>query len=48
MYKLEPTKAFEKSLKRLSGDERRAVAGKLKILSQNLFIRPSEQKRFKD
>ena len=37
MYRLEPTKAFKKSLKKLSGDEQRTVAGKLKILAQNPF-----------
>jgi len=51
MYKLEPTKAFEKSLKKLSGDEQRAVAGKLKILSQNPFhpsLRTKKVQRLKD
>jgi mRNA-degrading endonuclease YafQ of YafQ-DinJ toxin-antitoxin module len=37
MYKLEPTKAFEKGLKKLSGNEQRAVAAKLRILTQDPF-----------
>ena len=37
MYKLEPTKAFEKGLKKLSGKEQQAVANKLKILAENPF-----------
>ncbi|MDR1299628.1 MAG: type II toxin-antitoxin system RelE/ParE family toxin [Oscillospiraceae bacterium] len=37
MYKLEPTKAFEKDLKKLSGNEQRAVASKLRVLAQNPF-----------
>ena len=37
MYKLEPTKAFEKSLKKLSGNEQRAVAGKLMMLTKDPF-----------
>ena len=37
MYNLEPTKAFKKSLKKLSGNEQRTVAGKLKILAKNPF-----------
>jgi len=37
MYNLEPTKAFKKSLKKLSGNEQRTVAGKLKILAKDPF-----------
>jgi mRNA-degrading endonuclease RelE of RelBE toxin-antitoxin system len=37
LYSLEPTKAFEKGLKELSGSEQRAIAGKLKILAQDPF-----------
>ena len=37
MYKLEYSKAFEKSLKKLSGSEQRIVAGKLRILIENPF-----------
>jgi len=37
MFKFEPTKAFEKSLKKLSGIEQRALAGKLTVLAQNPF-----------
>jgi len=35
MYKLEYTKAFAKSLKKISGNEQQAVAVKLKILIEN-------------
>jgi len=37
MYNLEPTKTFTKSLKKLSGSEQKAVAGKLKLLTQNPY-----------
>lgn len=37
MFRLEPTRAFEKSLKRLSKDEQRAVAKKLAILANDPF-----------
>ena len=37
MYKLEPTKSFAKSLKKLSGNEIRAVANKLKLLAKNPY-----------
>lgn len=37
MYSLEPTKAFTKSLKKLSQNEQKAVARKLVLLAQNPF-----------
>ena len=37
MYKFEYSKAFNKSLKKLSANERRAVFVKLKILMENPF-----------
>ena len=37
MYKLEPSKAFEKSLKKLSTNEQRIVAEKLKFLIKDPF-----------
>lgn len=37
MYKLELTRAFEKSLRKLSAVEQRAVSGKLKILVEDPF-----------
>ncbi len=37
MYKLKYTKEFEKSLKKLSATEQKAVAQKLKLLMQNPF-----------
>jgi len=37
MYKLNFTKGFEKSLKKLSSNEQKAVAQKLKLLIQNPF-----------
>lgn len=37
MYKLKYTKEFEKHLKRLSPDEQRMVANKLKLLCQDPF-----------
>ena len=37
MYKLEPSKAFTKSLKKSSQKDQKAVARKLMIISQNPF-----------
>ena len=37
MYRLEPTKAFTKSLKKLSQNEQKTVARKLVLLAQNSF-----------
>ena len=37
MYSLEPTKTFAKSLKKLSLNERKAVARKLVFLTQNPY-----------
>ena len=37
MYNLEPTKAFEKSLKKLSRNEQKSVAVKLKLLIKNPY-----------
>ena len=37
MYRLEYSKAFEKNLKKLSNNDQRAVAGKLKILIEDPF-----------
>ena len=37
MYKLKYTKVFEKDLKKMSASEQKAVAQKLKILSENPF-----------
>ena len=37
MYRLEPTRAFTKSLKKLSGNEQKAVAVKLEKLAQNPY-----------
>jgi len=37
MYRLEPTKVFAKSLKKLSSNEQKAVAGKLTLLAQNPY-----------
>jgi len=51
MYKLEPTKAFSKSLKKLSGNEQRAVAEKLKQLANNPYhpsLRTKKVKGLKD
>jgi mRNA-degrading endonuclease RelE of RelBE toxin-antitoxin system len=45
MFRLEPSKAFAKSLKRLSGNEQRAVATKLKILAKDPF-HPSLRTKF--
>ena len=51
MYRLEPTKAFAKGLKKLSGNEQRAVAGKLKILAKDPFhpsLRTKKVQQLKD
>ena len=51
MYKLEYTKTFEKSLKKLSGNEQRAIAGKLIILIKNPFhpsLRTKKVQQLKD
>ena len=51
MYKLEPTKQFSKALKKLSGNEQRAVASKLKILVEDPFhpsLRTKKVQRLKD
>ena len=37
MYKLEPTKAFTKALKKLSNNEQKIVGSKLKILAKDPF-----------
>ena len=51
MYKLEPTKVFEKGLRKLSVNEQRAVAEKLTIMTQNPFhpsIRTKKVQRLKN
>ena len=51
MYKLEPSKAFVKSLKKLSKNEQKAVAVKLNLLSENPFhpsLRTKKVQRLKD
>ena len=51
MYKLEPTKAFEKGLKKLSSVEQKAVANKLKILVADPFhpsLRTKKVQKLKD
>ena len=51
MYRLEPSKAFEKSLIKLSKNEQKAVAGKLKILADNPFhpsLRTKKVQRLKN
>jgi mRNA-degrading endonuclease YafQ of YafQ-DinJ toxin-antitoxin module len=51
MYRLEYSKVFEKNLKKLSGNEQRAVAGKLKILVDNPFhpsLRTKKVQQLKD
>ena len=51
MYRLEPTKAFEKSLKKLSGNEQRAVAEKIKLLVADPFhpsLRTKKVQRLKN
>ena len=51
MYRLEPSKAFEKSLKKLSANEQRTLAGKLDLLIENPFhpsLRTKKVQRLKD
>jgi len=51
MYKLEPTKAFEKSLKKLTSSEQRAAAKKLKLMVKNPFhpsLRTKKVQRLED
>ena len=51
IYKLELSKAFEKSIGRLSGKEQQAIAGKLKILAENPHhpsLRTKKVQRLKD
>ena len=51
MYKLEYSKAFGKSLKKLSDSEQRIVAGKLNILVENPLhpsLRTKKVQRLKD
>ena len=51
MYKLEPTKQFNKALKNLSGNEQRAVANKLKFLVDDPFhpsLRTKKVQKLKD
>ena len=51
MYKLEYSKVFKKCMKKLSGNEQRTVAKKLKILVQNPFhpsMRTKKVQRLKD
>ena len=51
MYKLEYSKAFKKSLKKLASNEQRMVASKLKILIENPLhpsLRTKKVQRFKD
>ena len=51
MYKLEYSKAFAKGLKKLSGNEQRAVAVKLKLLIKNPLhpsLRTKKVQRLKD
>jgi mRNA-degrading endonuclease YafQ of YafQ-DinJ toxin-antitoxin module len=51
MYKLEVTKAFEKGLKRLSGNEQRLVAKKISLLIIDPFhpsLRTKKVQRLKD
>lgn len=47
MYKLKYTKAFAKSLKKLSANEQKAVAQKLQILTQNPFYPSLRTKKVK-
>jgi mRNA interferase RelE/StbE len=47
MYKLKYTKAFAKSLKKLSANEQKAVAQKLKILTENPFYPSLRTKKVK-
>lgn len=51
MYKLEPSKSFIKNLKKLSKNEQKIIAAKLKILSENPFhpsLRTKKIQRLKD
>jgi len=51
MYRLEYSKAFEKSLKKLSENEQRTIAVKLKILVDDPFhpsLRTKKVQRLKD
>jgi mRNA-degrading endonuclease YafQ of YafQ-DinJ toxin-antitoxin module len=51
MYKLEPTKAFERGLKKLMRNDQRIVASKLKIMAEDPFhpsLRTKKVKRLKD
>ena len=51
MYRLEPSRAFEKSLKKLTKNEQKAVAKKLEILVDNPFhpsLRTKKVQRLKD
>ncbi|MCL1820485.1 MAG: cytotoxin [Oscillospiraceae bacterium] len=51
MYKLEPTKVFEKNLKKLSANEQKTLAVKLKLLVKNPFhpsLRTKKVQRLKD
>ena len=51
MFKLEYSKAFGKSLKKLSGKEQRTVAGKLKLLINDPFhpsLRTKKVQRLRD
>ena len=51
MYKLEPTKQFSKSLKKMSSNEQQAVANKLIILVDDPFhpsLRTKKVQRLKD
>ena len=50
-FRLEPTKTFKKSLKKLSGNEQRTVSEKLKILAKDPFhpsLRTKKVQRLKD
>ena len=51
MYKLEPTKTFAKELKKLSRNEQRIVADKLRILTDDPYhpsLRTKKVQRLKD
>ena len=51
MFRLEPTKAFVKSLKKLSDSERKAVTAKLNIMVKDPFypsLRTKKIQRLKD
>ena len=47
MFKLQPSKAFEKSLKKMSGLEQKAIAGKLMILAENPYHPSLRTKKIK-